>query len=103
MAIVQKLIAAESCSAAVNAEAGPSSPPPSLEPTNKLESAEADTVVRVDEGASEKLEAERVPLKPLTDLLWPPEPDPSIFTDPLKRDDPKPLRHEELLRIGTLH
>jgi hypothetical protein len=42
-------------------------------------------------------------LKPLTALLWPPEPDPSIFTDPLKRDDPKPLRHEELLRIGMYH
>jgi hypothetical protein len=42
-------------------------------------------------------------LKPLTSLLWPPEPDASIFTDPLKRDDPKPLRHEELLRIGALN
>ena len=40
------------------------------------------------------------PLKPLTQLLWPPEPDPSIFSDPLKKEDPKPLRHEELLRIG---
>ncbi|ORX39664.1 hypothetical protein BD324DRAFT_614531 [Kockovaella imperatae] len=41
------------------------------------------------------------PLKPLTELLWPPEPDPSIFMDPLTREDPKPLRHEELLRIAT--
>ncbi|WVW84496.1 hypothetical protein I302_106530 [Kwoniella bestiolae CBS 10118] len=40
-------------------------------------------------------------LKPLTSLLWPPEPDSSIFTDPLQREDPKPLRREELLRIAT--
>lgn len=40
------------------------------------------------------------PLKKLTDLKWPPEPDESIFSDPLKREDPKPLRHAELERIG---
>jgi hypothetical protein len=40
------------------------------------------------------------PLRPLTALRWPPEPDASIFMDPLKRDDPKPLRHAELERIG---
>ncbi|WVF69303.1 hypothetical protein IAT40_004079 [Kwoniella sp. CBS 6097] len=40
-------------------------------------------------------------LKPLSSLLWPPEPDESIFTDPLKKEDPKPLRREELLRIAT--
>ncbi|KAL0255626.1 hypothetical protein I308_100431 [Cryptococcus tetragattii IND107] len=39
-------------------------------------------------------------LRPLTSLNWPPEPDPSLFTDPLLKDDPKPLRHEELLRIA---
>ncbi|EJT46331.1 hypothetical protein A1Q1_05160 [Trichosporon asahii var. asahii CBS 2479] len=39
------------------------------------------------------------PLKKLTDLKWPPEPDESIFSDPLKREDPKPLRHAELERI----
>lgn len=50
---------------------------------------------------TDKLKPEKlINLKPLTALLWPPEPDASIFTDPLKRDDPKPLRHEELLRIG---
>lgn len=43
---------------------------------------------------------EDAPLKPLTDISWPPEPDASVFTDPLKRDDPKPLRREELMRIG---
>jgi hypothetical protein len=43
---------------------------------------------------------EETPLKPLTDISWPPEPDSSVFTDPLKRDDPKPLRREELMRIG---
>ncbi|WVQ96803.1 hypothetical protein IAU59_003910 [Kwoniella sp. CBS 9459] len=40
-------------------------------------------------------------LKPLSSLLWPPEPDESLFTDPLKKEDPKPLRREELLRIAT--
>lgn len=39
-------------------------------------------------------------LRPLVSLNWPPEPDPGLFTDPLLKDDPKPLRHEELLRIG---
>jgi hypothetical protein len=39
-------------------------------------------------------------LRPLTSLSWPPEPDSAVFSDPLKRDDPKPLRHDELLRIG---
>jgi hypothetical protein len=47
-------------------------------------------------------EKEECPLKPLTDISWPPEPDASVFTDPLKRDDPKPLRREELMRIGKL-
>lgn len=45
-------------------------------------------------------EKEVAPLKPLTEISWPPEPDASVFTDPLKRDDPKPLRREELMRIG---
>jgi len=48
-----------------------------------------------------KVEEQR-PLKPLTEISWPPEPDASVFTDPLKRDDPKPLRREELMRIGKL-
>jgi hypothetical protein len=47
-------------------------------------------------------ETEDRPLKPLTEISWPPEPDASVFTDPLKRDDPKPLRREELMRIGEL-
>lgn len=42
------------------------------------------------------------PLKALKDISWPPEPDASIFMDPLKKDDPKPLRREELMRIGML-
>lgn len=43
---------------------------------------------------------EELPLKALTEISWPPEPDSSIFSDPLKKDDPKPLRREELMRIG---
>lgn len=47
-----------------------------------------------------KTEEEKAPLRPLTDLKWPPEPDPMVFSDPLRRDDPKPLRHAELERVG---
>lgn len=43
----------------------------------------------------------RQPLRPLTSVSWPPEPDESVFTDPLRKEDPKPLRREELLRIGA--
>lgn len=39
-------------------------------------------------------------LKPLASVSWPPEPDESVFIDPLRKEDPKPLRREELLRIG---
>lgn len=48
-------------------------------------------------------EGNQVPekLKRLTELKWPPPPDESIFTDPLKREDPKPLRPAELERIAT--
>lgn len=45
-------------------------------------------------------EKEVTPLRALTTLSWPPEPDESIYTDPLTKEDPKPLRHSELLRIG---
>lgn len=34
-------------------------------------------------------------LRPLTSLNWPPEPDPLIFLDPLRRDDPKPLTRQQ--------
>ena len=87
-----------------NAQAGPSSPPPSREPTNLLEFTDADTTMEDAKTLSDTIGSETpaVFLKPLKDLLWPPEPDSSIFTDPLKRDDPKPLRHEELLRIGEM-
>ncbi|WWC70612.1 uncharacterized protein I206_104563 [Kwoniella pini CBS 10737] len=61
-----------------------------------------DTLNELDE-SEQIIPKKRVetPLKPLTSLLWPPEPDPSIFTDPLQKEDPKPLKHEELLRIAT--
>ncbi|WVQ73162.1 hypothetical protein IAR50_002726 [Cryptococcus sp. DSM 104548] len=45
-------------------------------------------------------EPQKPPLRSLSSLKWPPEPDPGIFTDPLLKDDPKPLRQEELLRIA---
>jgi hypothetical protein len=40
------------------------------------------------------------PLRALSTLAWPPEADPKIYTDPLTRDDPKPLRRSELMAIG---
>ncbi|KDN47768.1 hypothetical protein K437DRAFT_255781 [Tilletiaria anomala UBC 951] len=39
-------------------------------------------------------------LRPLVELQWPPEPDPMIFLDPLKRDDPKPLRPAQLEKLA---
>lgn len=44
-----------------------------------------------------------VPLKALTSLSWPPEPDEAIFDDPLMKEDAKPLRHAQLERIGPSH
>ena len=40
-------------------------------------------------------------LRPLTSLQWPPEPDPLIFLDPLKRDEPKPLRPSQLEKFAV--
>jgi hypothetical protein len=65
--------------------------------------AEEDTPDRAEASGSKAEPVQDIadrPLKPLTDISWPPEPDAGIFTDPLKRDDPKPLRREELMRIG---
>lgn len=39
-------------------------------------------------------------LRPLSSLKYPPEPDPLIFLDPLRRDDPKPLLPSQLTRIA---
>ncbi|SNX81756.1 uncharacterized protein MEPE_00461 [Melanopsichium pennsylvanicum] len=39
-------------------------------------------------------------LRPLSSLKFPPEPDPLIFLDPLRRDDPKPLLPSQLVRIA---
>lgn len=66
---------------------------PSNQPLAEEAPAIHDAAMELDE------EVDR-PLKPLTDIAWPPEPDASIFGDPLKKDDPKPLRREELMRIG---
>ncbi|KZT56608.1 hypothetical protein CALCODRAFT_555851 [Calocera cornea HHB12733] len=40
-------------------------------------------------------------LRPLSSLRWPPEPERSMFVDPLTRDDPKPLDNEQYLAIAT--
>lgn len=39
-------------------------------------------------------------LRSLSELKYPPEPDPLIFLDPLRRDDPKPLLPSQLVRIA---
>ena len=39
-------------------------------------------------------------LRALVDLVWPPEPDPLVYHDPLRRADPKPLRPSELEAIA---
>ncbi|GAA5998560.1 zinc finger HIT domain-containing protein [Rhodotorula paludigena] len=41
------------------------------------------------------------PRKRLKDLHWPAEPDPTLWDDPLQRDDLKPLRHSELEALAT--
>lgn len=92
----------EETSCVASAEAK-SAPAPSLEPEDKQL---AETVKEEGEGATEEgvldsAEKEDQPLRSLASLRWPPEPDASIFMDPLKRDDAKPLRHTELERIGT--
>ncbi|CAO1636812.1 unnamed protein product [Parajaminaea phylloscopi] len=51
-----------------------------------------------NEGAGSSRALYRPPsptLRPLTALQWPPEPDPLIFLDPLRRDDPKPLTRQQ--------
>lgn len=42
----------------------------------------------------------RKPLKRLRDLEWPEEPDSSLWSDPLRRDELKPLRNFELEAVG---
>uniref|UniRef100_V5F3H1 C3H1-type domain-containing protein n=1 Tax=Kalmanozyma brasiliensis (strain GHG001) TaxID=1365824 RepID=V5F3H1_KALBG len=39
-------------------------------------------------------------LRALSELTYPPEPDPLIYLDPLRRDDPKPLLPSQLVRIA---
>ncbi len=39
-------------------------------------------------------------LRALSELKYPPEPDPLIYLDPLRRDDPKPLMPSQLTRIA---
>ncbi|BEJ16264.1 hypothetical protein CspHIS471_0508690 [Cutaneotrichosporon sp. HIS471] len=81
----------ESCIATSETGPAPSLEPPDVQPTEPAEPVEPTT----------KEQPDLKPLKPLTSLKWPPEPDAMIFSDPLKRDDPKPLRTTELERIAT--
>ncbi|WWC88826.1 uncharacterized protein L201_003739 [Kwoniella dendrophila CBS 6074] len=86
-------------------------PPPAAETTKDNSAPFLESLTSTDGVAQQSEDAilerpiaektEEKPLRPLTSLSWPPEPDPSIFTDPLQKEDPKPLRHEELLRIAT--
>ena len=69
-------------------------------PAPLLDAADEPSTTSTTGGEDAARDEEERPLKPLTEISWPPEPDASVFTDPLKRDDPKPLRREELMRIG---
>jgi hypothetical protein len=103
-------LAAESCIAQPEAGpsaglAGPSNVSKHLPVTNTGSSDLMDDIsgarTDVESSGETKAAADQTPLRPLTSVSWPPEPDASIFTDPMRKEDPKPLRHEELLRIGV--
>jgi hypothetical protein len=51
--------------------------------------------------ASGDEDTNEVPLRPLTSLKWPYVPEESAYPDPLKRDDPKPLRLAQFEAIGS--
>ncbi|RSH83215.1 uncharacterized protein EHS24_006882 [Apiotrichum porosum] len=78
---------------------------PSLEPASAPATSEQAAAPPFDAPKADPLapavDAPPPPLRALAGLRWPPEPDASVFQDPLKRDDPKPLRHAELERIAT--
>ncbi|CAO1614039.1 unnamed protein product [Sympodiomycopsis kandeliae] len=62
------------------------------------------TLASTDDDSSAKRSLYRPPsptLRALTSLSWPPEPDPLIFMDPLRRDDPKPLTNEQFELLAT--
>ncbi|PWN19009.1 hypothetical protein BCV69DRAFT_291041 [Microstroma glucosiphilum] len=40
-------------------------------------------------------------LRPLKELAWPPEPDPMLFLDPMRRNDPKPLTGKQFELLAT--
>ncbi|WVQ80561.1 hypothetical protein IAT38_002666 [Cryptococcus sp. DSM 104549] len=85
------------CSGATNQPAaGTTAPAPSLESPSSSDPSNPEAQSTPHPPSEPKPK----PLRPLTSLSWPPEPDPGIFTDPLLKDDPKPLRREELLRIA---
>ncbi|GAA5841837.1 hypothetical protein JCM9279_003124 [Rhodotorula babjevae] len=51
--------------------------------------------------ASEPHQDDDRPRKRLKDLHWPAEPDPTLWDDPLQRDEIKPVRHSELEAVAT--
>ncbi|KAF8644788.1 hypothetical protein AX16_008250 [Volvariella volvacea WC 439] len=69
----------------------PSEPSPPSPPPTQNDDPDSDT----------PLPPPPPPLRPLTSLNWPYIPDTSSFPDPLKRDDPKPLQHNQYLAIAT--
>jgi len=69
----------------------------SILPTDVPPTATAVDVAQVKDGITE----EPRELRPLSSLRWPPEPETSMFVDPLTRDDPKPLNHAQYLSIAT--
>ncbi|CAO1634402.1 unnamed protein product [Jaminaea pallidilutea] len=69
-----------------------------------VSSSSANAADQVDADAKPRTALIRPPsplLRPLPSLAWPPEPDPMVFLDPLRRDDPKPLTHSQFLSVAT--
>ncbi|TIB72612.1 hypothetical protein E3Q23_03336 [Wallemia mellicola] len=59
------------------------------------------TGVERQENQEKQEEEDKRPLRPLHTLRWPEEPDEKLFQDALSRNDPKPLRRNEIFAIAT--
>lgn len=80
--------------------------PPSSETEDKEMEAEVTKSVLEAKADTEKVKdpellEEKPQLRPLTSLNWPYVPEESAFSDPLKRDDPKPLQLNQYEAIGA--
>ncbi|GJJ15541.1 hypothetical protein Clacol_009819 [Clathrus columnatus] len=70
-----------------------------LQPSTSIQ-PELNNVTLAEDGETKDL-LETANLRPLTSLKWPYVPDDSSYEDPLKRDDPKPLKLKDYEAIAT--